>query len=377
MAGIYLHMPFCKTRCTYCDFYSTTDGKYMSDFTNAIISEIEQRRNYLDNEKINTIYFGGGTPSLLENEEIDKILAAVYLNFNVNSKAEITIEVNPDDVTINKSGNWKKSGINRISIGIQSFNDKYLKFSGRRHSGQEAIHAFDILRNAGFENISTDIIFGWPESDESTLLGDLKIFFRLKAEHFSAYQLTVEKGTRLYRKIKIGETFLPDDDIVINQYTRLIQECQKQGYEQYEISNYARDGKISLHNTNYWFGVSYIGLGPSAHSYNGISRRWNVSNLHQYISGIKKGEDIAEYEDIDTITAYNEFIMTRLRTKWGINYEELVQKFPHDKILSQFQNIATKLIDKQMLEKQNEAITLTLQGKYLADRVIAELFFID
>jgi oxygen-independent coproporphyrinogen-3 oxidase len=349
----------------------------MSDFINAIILEIEQRRNYLDNVEINTIYFGGGTPSLLENEEIDRILAAVYLNFNVDTKAEITIEVNPDDVTINKSGNWKKSGINRISIGIQSFNDKYLKFSGRRHSGQDAIHAFEVLRNAGFENISTDIIFGWPESDESTLLDDLKNFFRLKAEHFSAYQLTVEKGTRLYRKIKIGETFLPDDDIVINQYTRLIQECQKQGYEQYEISNYARDGKISLHNTNYWFGVPYIGLGPSAHSYNGISRRWNVSNLHQYINGIKKGEDIAEYEDIDTITAYNEFIMTRLRTKWGINYEDLVQKFPHDKILSQFQNIATKLIDKQMLKKQNEAITLTLQGKYLADRVIAELFFID
>jgi oxygen-independent coproporphyrinogen III oxidase len=377
MAGIYLHMPFCKTRCTYCDFYSTTDGKYMSDFTNAIILEIEQRKNYLDNEIINTIYFGGGTPSLFDNKEIDQILSAIFQNFEVNPQSEITIEVNPDDVTNEKAKGWKKSGINRISMGIQSFNDENLKFSGRRHTGKKAIDAFEILRRAAFENISTDIIYGWPNSTEITLLEDLKIFFQLKAEHFSAYQLTVEKGTRLYRKIRTGETFLPDDEMFVNQYTRLIQECQEHGYEQYEISNYARNGKMSQHNTNYWFGVPYIGLGPSAHSFNGTSRRWNINNLHQYMKAINERKEIAGHEDINLFTAYNEFIMTRLRTKWGIDSLELEQKFPDKKILLFFRENSIKLINKQLLVKQNSAITLSLQGKYLADSVIAELFYVD
>lgn len=374
MAGIYLHIPFCKSRCTYCDFYSTTESKFMSDFVDAVCNEAKIRNLFVNKLLIETIYFGGGTPSMLSVSYLEKVLQALHDNYTISNTCEITLEVNPDDVTLEKALQWRKLGVNRISMGIQSFNDEYLQFAGRRHNAQKAIDSFNILRQADFKNISTDIIFGWPNSDEKLLRSDLKNFFRLKAEHFSAYQLTVEKGTRLFRKIKIGEVNTLSDEVLVDMYAILIEECEKNGYEQYEISNFARNEKYSKHNTNYWFGVPYIGLGPSAHSFDGHRRTWNVSNLKQYIEGIQKNSEISEYEEINNIDRYNEFIMTRLRTKWGIDLQTINQQF-EPKLISYFNENCKSLINRELLIKTGNIVVLSLAGKHIADSVISDLFY--
>jgi oxygen-independent coproporphyrinogen-3 oxidase len=347
----------------------------MSDFVDAVCKEAKIRNLFVNNLLIETVYFGGGTPSMLSISYLERILQALSENYTISNTCEVTIEVNPDDVTLEKAQQWHKLGVNRISMGIQSFNDEYLQFAGRRHNAQKAIESFTILRQAGFQNISTDIIFGWPNSDEKSLRSDLKFFFRLKAEHFSAYQLTVEKGTRLFRKIKIGEASTLSDDTLVDMYAILIEECEKNGYKQYEISNFARDEKYSKHNTNYWFGVPYIGLGPSAHSFDGHRRSWNVSNLKQYIEGFQNNAEVSEYEEIDEISKYNEFIMTRLRTKWGIDLQTMSQQF-EPKLISYFNENCKKLIDKKLLIEKEGTVVLSLAGKHIADSVISDLFYL-
>ncbi len=374
MAGIYVHIPFCKSRCTYCDFYSTTESKFMTDFVEALCLEAKNRIKFVNNETIETIYIGGGTPSLLAISSLEKILVTLYNNYIISDFCEITIEVNPDDVTEEKAISWRKLGFNRVSMGIQSFNDTYLEFAGRRHNSAKAIESFTRLREAKFENISTDIIFGWPNSTVEDFKADLQNFFRLKAEHFSAYQLTVEKGTRLFRKVKTGEANILSDDTLVDMYAILIEECEKNGYEQYEISNFAQKNQYSKHNTNYWFGVTYLGLGPSAHSFDGKNRSWNVSNIKQYIEGIQNNIEIAEYENIDKYSEYNEFIMTRLRTKWGIVKSEMEQKFDTT-LLSYFNKNYKKLIDRNLLIETEKEIMLSMKGKHIADSVISDLFY--
>lgn len=374
MAGIYVHIPFCKSRCTYCDFYSITESKFMTDFVEALCLEAKNRIKFVNNETIETIYIGGGTPSLLAISSLEKILVTLYNNYIISDFCEITIEVNPDDVTEEKAISWRKLGFNRVSMGIQSFNDTYLLFAGRRHNSAKAIESFTRLREAKFENISTDIIFGWPNSTVVDFKADLQNFFRLKAEHFSAYQLTVEKGTRLFRKVKTGEANILSDDTLVDMYAILIEECEKNSYEQYEISNFARKNQYSKHNTNYWFGVTYLGLGPSAHSFDGKNRSWNVSNIKQYIEGIQNNIEIAEYENIDKYSEYNEFLMTRLRTKWGIVKSEMEQKFDTT-LLSYFNKNYKKLIDRNLLIETEKEIMLSMKGKHIADSVISDLFY--
>lgn len=326
MAGIYLHIPFCRKICGYCDFFKNASLRHKADLLKAMQKEILLQKEYL-NEAVETVYFGGGTPSVLEKDEIAQLLATIGQNFTLTKHPEITFEANPDDLTVSYLKNLKELGINRLSIGIQSFDDIVLQFMNRRHSAQEAIHCVQTARTVGFENLSLDIIYGVPNTNLPYLEKNLQQLCSLKPVHISAYHLTIEQGTPFAHLKKKGKLKEIADKNSQEQYDFLVQYLQEQGYEQYEISNFCKDGTISQHNTNYWTQRPYLGIGPSAHSYDKASRHWNVSNLKKYITTIEQGKLPSEQEILSKEEQFNDYIMVRLRTKWGIDMDYIQKKF--------------------------------------------------
>jgi putative oxygen-independent coproporphyrinogen III oxidase len=373
MAGIYIHIPFCRHKCNYCNFYSLASTRNMGSVSLAIVSELQQRKTYLDGNAVETIYFGGGTPSILGISDITAILNAIHQNFKVGKDVEITLEANPDDLIPEKILALKAEGINRLSIGIQSFRQKDLDFLSRTHSSSQVTICIKDAQQAGFQNISIDLIYGIPTLNNEGWAQNLEKAFSFGIPHISAYSLTVENKTPLEVMIRKGKMKPVDENRTLSQYKILTTLMLQNGYEHYEVSNFCLPGAYSLHNTAYWQGKPYLGVGPSAHSFNGISRRWNVANLVKYIESATAGIVDSEMEKLSLDTQLNEYIMTSLRTMWGCDLAWVRQKYGAavaERLLSDSQSF---IKTKRMIYNEDKLI-LTPEGRLFADGISAELF---
>ncbi len=377
MAGLYIHIPFCKQRCRYCAFYSTTQHHLQQDYTNAICSELELRKEYIKGATIETIYFGGGTPSLLTTEQLTSILATIKKEYSISPAAEITIECNPDDLTPSHLAMLHKQGFNRISMGVQSFCDEQLQRLGRRHTADSARQAVKNARIAGFRNISIDLMFALPCSTLEQWKSDLRSAIALQPEHISAYNLTYEEGTPLYRALQKGEITELSEEENIAQFNTLIEELGKAGYHHYEISNFAKPGRESRHNSSYWNDTPYLGCGAGAHSYNGTSRGWNIADIAQYIKGINEGVPAFEVEELTNEERYNDAILTRLRTAEGLPLAWVKEKFGNT-LYNYMMRVARKEIAfGNLQEKPNGNLALTPKGFFVSNAVIREFIYVS
>jgi len=373
MAGIYFHIPFCKSSCVYCDFYHTIDLRRMRELGECLQKEMEERRGYLGKEAVESIYFGGGTPSLMAPDFYKKCIDNIKNWFQVDSCPEITLEANPDDISRDFVQALRRAGINRISLGVQSFQDFVLKFMDRRHTAGKAMEAIDILRQEGIPSISIDLIYGSPGYTADHLFQDLQILERFDIPHFSAYLLTPEKGTVLYQNIVEEEVSLPGEEEQFEQYMMLCEFSARLGYRHYEISNFCREGFMARHNKGYWERKIYCGIGPSAHSYNGISRRWNISSLYHYILAIKEGKRYYEEEQLSDKDLYNEYLLTALRTDDGVTEEEIREKFGEE-LARYFIKGISKYAGKGHIEVKRGRYRLTNTGMFISDTIISSLF---
>jgi oxygen-independent coproporphyrinogen-3 oxidase len=373
MAGIYIHIPFCKQACHYCDFHFSTSQKYRPQIVQALAKEISLQQNYLNNALIQTIYFGGGTPSLLNAGEINFLLDTIGNHHQIAVNAEITLEANPDDLNNEKVKALRQTAVNRFSIGTQSFFDEDLIWMNRAHRSNEAETSIKRVQDAGFENITADLIYGYPLLTHAKWEHNIDTLFCLDIPHVSAYSMTVEPRTALAAFIKKKQTAPVNDQQSAEQFVRLMKRMQMQGFDHYEISNFSKPGRYSLHNSNYWKGVPYLGIGPSAHAFNGISRQWNVANNARYLEALAKDEIAAELEDLTVENRLNEYIMTSIRTMWGLNLDML------DSIQAGASNLLIKeaqpFFSKHWLNRHQQTLILTSAGKLYADHIAAELFF--
>ena len=371
MAGIYIHIPFCKSRCAYCDFHSGTDFSLKEKLVESLCAEIQLRKNYLNGEDVHTIYFGGGTPSLLEKNDFLKIINKIRLNFSILDNAETTIEANPDDITEDYAEMLCTIGFNRISIGIQSFNDEELKLLNRRHTAQKARDAVKICQNAGFKNISIDLIYGLPAQTLENWEKNLNEAILLNVQHISAYHLTYEKGTKIYKMLDRQVS----EETSLEMFKMLIDKLKNTGFEHYEISNFAKKGFRSQHNSAYWNDKKYLGIGASAHSYNGVSRQWNVSNTEKYIANIASEKSFFEIESLTMQEKYNDFIITRLRTCEGVDLSVLKEKFG-EKYLNYCLENAKKWEKSRFLQIKNNYLIFTEKGIFISDSIFESLIWV-
>ena len=376
MAGIYLHIPFCKRRCIYCDFFSTTQSEKKDAYVDALCKELILRKDYLNNELIETIYFGGGTPSQLEKEDFEKIFAIIYKVYDVSPDAEITVEANPDDLTEDYLRSLRCLPFNRLSMGIQTFNDHTLQLLHRRHTASQAIEAFNRCRRAGFNNISIDLIYGLPGETLEGWDKDLNQALALHPEHISAYHLIYEEGTALWKLREQHRVEEVDEDLSVSFFTRLIHTLKEAGYIHYEISNFCLPDYHSRHNSSYWQGKKYLGCGPSAHSFNLETRQWNIASLDKYIQGIQRGEEISEIEELDLYTRYNERIITNIRTCWGMPLETLKTDFG-SKLYNYCMRMAQPHLNQGTLEIKEGVLKLTEQGIFTSDGIMSDLLWVD
>ncbi|MDR3717060.1 MAG: radical SAM family heme chaperone HemW [Puia sp.] len=376
MAGIYLHIPFCKQACHYCNFHFSTSLHRKNDFVTALLKEIELRKKYIGTESIETIYFGGGTPSLLEDTELVSVMEKLRSVFRVEDHAEITLEANPDDIREEKLESWRDSGINRLSIGVQSFFAEDLRWMNRAHDAAQALDSIRLAQEQGFSNISIDLIYGTPGLSDSRWKENVSRALSLDIPHLSCYALTVEPKTALDKMIRMKKAGMTNPDDQARQFLLLMDWLDRAGYEHYEISNFARPGKRSRHNSAYWQGKKYLGLGPSAHSYNGPSREWNASHNGQYIEAVMKGLVLAEKEELTTVQRLNEYIMISLRTKEGCELERVSEIFGVDAGAA-LRKKAAPYLETGNLECSGSRPTLILsrEGRLLADGIAAALFF--
>lgn len=374
MAGIYIHIPFCKQACNYCNFHFTTSLRLKDDLIAALVNEINITRVFEENEIIETIYFGGGTPSLLSNNDLKKIFDALHKKFAIATNAEVTLEANPDDINSNKLYDWLANGINRLSLGIQSFDEDELLWMNRAHTAVESLRCIDGIKQAGFTNFSIDLIYGSPLLTNDNWKRNVEIVFEKQVPHISCYALTVEPKTPLSKLIKQHKRENVDTEKQAEQFLLLMQWMRNAGYEHYEISNYALPGMRSKHNSSYWSGKQYYGFGPSAHSFDGSNRRWNIANNNLYIQSLQKAVIPFEEEKLNPTQRLNEYIMTSLRTIEGLNIQKVTSDFgkePSDKILV---DIKKYLISNKLI-LQNSHLILTDEGKLFADGIAADLFF--
>ncbi|MBO5810397.1 MAG: radical SAM family heme chaperone HemW [Bacteroidales bacterium] len=373
MAGIYIHIPFCKSKCAYCNFFSLASESKIQDYVEALKKEIIARKTYLGNEIVKTIYFGGGTPSLLSVKNIEEIINLLNKNYEIVSSPETTLEINPDTIDREKMSSLKQIGINRMSVGIQSFHDDDLKYLGRRHDSRHAMQVLDDLKHSGFDKITLDLIYGMPTLTEEKWNKNLDIFFSTGFSHLSAYALTVEPKTILGQRIEKGDLQNISEDDAIRHYNILVERTKENSFEHYEISNFAKEGCRSQHNSIYWKDVKYLGLGASAHSYNGNSRQWNISNLTKYIQFVGNSNDYFEKEILTKEDKFNEYVMTSLRTSWGCDIRKMETDYGERYAVHFLKNVKKHLDSGIMLIKNNNYI-LTDEGMLFADGIAADLF---
>ena len=376
MAGIYIHIPFCKRRCIYCDFFSTTQSEKKSAYVHALCRELEMRKDYLEGEDIETIYLGGGTPSQLLREELEEIFNHIYKVYPVKEDAEITLEANPDDLTPEYVAMLRQLPINRISMGIQTFQEETLKLLHRRHTAVQAIEAFRRCREAGFQNISIDLMYGLPGETLDTWRADLQQAIDFRPEHISAYHLIYEEGTALWKLREQHQVEEADEDLSVSLFSTLIEQLSEAGYQHYEISNFCLPGLHSRHNSSYWTGKKYLGCGPSAHSFNGVSRQWNVASLESYMKGVEEGELDVEVEELDLYTRYNDFVLTSIRTAWGMPLSKLRSDFGEE-LYRYCMRMAKPHLEQGVLEIGEDVLRLTRKGIFVSDGIMSDLMWVN
>ncbi|MFC2125104.1 radical SAM family heme chaperone HemW [Bacteroidota bacterium] len=373
MAGIYIHVPFCKQACYYCDFHFSTNLSLTSDYCECLLNEISLETGYLNGESIETIYFGGGTPSILDSKELAKMLTSVQKQYNVTDDPEVTIEANPDDLDPVKTADLFEMGFNRLSIGIQSFHEKTLQYLHRVHNSRMAIEAYDTARNVGFNNINIDLIFAVHPDSSNILNDDLTQAINLNPEHISIYNLTIETSTVFGNWLKKGKIHKTGEEESAKQYEILINRLEADNYIHYEISNFSRQGWESKHNINYWTGKSYLGIGPGAHSFNQQSRQFNIKNNARYIQSLREDTIPFEMIDLSKEELTNEYILTNLRTKWGINLALFEKKFSFS-LLELKRSKVEFLKENGWISNDPSILRLTNKGKLLADSIASDLF---
>jgi oxygen-independent coproporphyrinogen III oxidase len=372
LSGIYLHIPFCRQACHYCDFHFSTRLSHQRPIVEAIAAEIGLQKNYLPPEPLQTVYFGGGTPSLLSQAELDLVFNALHQHFSLQTNCEITLEANPDDLTAEKIRQLRQTPISRLSIGIQSFHEPHLRFMNRSHTAWQAENCVKTAQDAGFENISADLIYAIPAETHRIWESDLEQTATLKIPHISAYCLTIEPKTVFGKWTSQGKLPPADESFAARQFETGVDFLEKQGLEQYEISSFALPGRYSRHNSSYWFGKPYLGVGPSAHSFNGISRQWNVANNALYLKNIQAGKLDFTLENLSLTDRINEMLLTRLRTKWGVELAE-IQTLSEGKFLTENKFQLEKLESHDLIFMENNCLKLTKTGKLLADKITAAL----
>lgn len=376
MAGIYIHIPFCKQACHYCDFHFSTSMKYKDEMINALLLEIELRRNYLKDEAIDTIYFGGGTPSIIPTKDLDAILKKIHQYFEVSSSVEVTLEANPDDLNKEFIKSIYQQGVNRLSIGIQSFINRDLEWMNRAHHANEAIDCIRRAQDIGIENISIDLIYGTPGLSDSEWRDNIHKALDLAVPHISSYALTVETKTALGNWVEKGKIKPMDEEQSASQFEMLMEELLSNGFEHYEISNFAKPGFHSKHNSSYWEGKTYLGIGPSAHSFDKTSRQWNINNNHKYIDEIVRGNLPMQMEVLKLNDRFNEYLMVGFRTAKGISIEYIANEFGSG-VLDLLEKSIAEFTIKDWVKFENGYYKTTSAGKLMSDKIAAELFIVD
>lgn len=375
MSGIYIHIPFCKQACHYCDFHFSTSLKKKDEMVLALAKEIALRKNEFADEIVETIYFGGGTPSILEITDIRLLIDAVYQNYKVIENPEITVEANPDDLSEERIIELSKNKVNRLSIGIQSFFEDDLKLMNRAHNSAEAKKCLEIATKY-FDNISIDLIYGVPEMSNEKWLHNVETALSFNVPHISSYALTVEPKTALHTFIQKGIIPQPDDEVAQEHFHLLVEKLEENDFVHYELSNFGKENYFSKNNSSYWLGKKYIGIGPSAHSYDGISRSWNVSNNTQYLKSIAENQLPSETETLTTTDRYNEYVMTGLRTVWGVSLERIAKEFGQT-YLDYLNQQAAKYIEDHLLFVDENILRTTKSGKFLSDGIASDLFLLN
>ena len=375
MSGIYIHIPFCKQACHYCDFHFSTSMKKKDEMVLALAKEIAMRKNEFSTEIIETIYFGGGTPSVLSNDEINFLISEVYNNYKVVENPEITLEANPDDLSTERILELSKSPINRLSIGIQSFYEEDLKMMNRAHNSAEAINCLTEATKY-FDNISLDLIYGIPGLTDEMWKKNIETALSFGIPHISSYALTVEPKTALRKLIDTGKIAEPQDEVASNHFMILVETLQKNGFIHYELSNFGKENYFSKNNSAYWLGKKYIGIGPSAHSYDGEKRGWNIANNSLYLKSIQNDELPLETETLTISDRYNEYIMTGLRTIWGVSLERIENEFGVE-YLDYLKKQSQKFLDDDLLSIENNILKPTAKGKFLTDGIASDLFYLN
>ena len=375
MAGLYIHIPFCRKACNYCNFHFSTSLNQINEMVSSIAKEMEMRAKEID-EEINTIYFGGGTPSLLHIGLLETLMNTARRHYNINDQAEITLEANPDDIVVEKAEAWKALGINRFSIGIQSFADENLKWMNRAHNAIQSTTAIDLIKQTGFHNYSIDLIYGTPGQSMEGWIKDLRTAFELGVPHLSCYALTVEEKTALNSLIKKGGLPEINQDEQADRFEALMQLSADAGYHHYEISNFALPGYESKHNSAYWEGVVYLGFGPSAHSFDGVKRKWNISNNNAYIKSLSNHLLPQKEETLSKRDVLNEYIMTALRQSKGIEKKILLQKGGQT-CLAEISSLIKPYLKTHKVVEDEKGWRLTNDGKFFADGIAATLFTVE
>lgn len=377
MAGIYLHVPFCKGRCAYCDFFSSTNAELKEAYVSALCRELEMRRDYANGEPVRTIYLGGGTPSQLSLAQLDRLFSYIYKVYGVDESAEITLEANPDDLTEEYVRGIREClPVNRISMGVQTFDEGRLRLLRRRHTAMQAIEAVERCRRYGFSNLSIDLIYGLPGEDLAAWESDLNQAIALDVPHLSAYHLTYEEGTPLWQMKNRGEVVEVDEELSAQMYTLLVERLAKAGYVHYEISNFCHPGMESRHNSSYWKGIPYIGCGAAAHSYDGHSRQWNVASIPDYMKGVEEGNLRVEREELDLYTAYNDYMVTHMRTLWGVSLSEVRERFG-EALLTHGVRSAQPYVKAGLLLREGDVLRLSEKGVFLSDGIISDLLWVE
>ena len=377
MAGIYVHIPYCKQRCSYCDFHFKISQKDRPEIIKSIKTELLENINYFNHKEVKTIYFGGGTPSIINEKELEELIILIYQNFRIKKNVEITVECNPEDITTNKIVSFRKMGINRLSIGIQSFNNSELKLLNRSHDAEKAYNSITTAQQNGFENISIDLIYGLPDQKIDALRRNLSIINELKIKHFAAYSLTIEKKTKLFHLINKKQINPLQDHKVIEQFNLIENFSKENKYIHYEISNFAKAGFLAKHNSAYWENRIYLGVGPSAHSFDGKRRKWNFSSNKKYIEGINnKSINYFAIEYLSTKQHYNEYIMTNFRTTWGVDTKTIEQRFGKT-YKEEFLKAIKKWVNKNYIINEKNIFKLSSQGKIFADQISSDMFLIN
>ena len=376
MAGIYIHIPFCRKRCHYCDFFKSTDLSQKARLLAGLKKELQGRASELISEEINTIYFGGGTPSVLLIDELKDLLDTISKHYRVAENAEITLEANPDDLTQAILSALKQIGFNRLSMGVQSFFESDLKLMNRRHGVMQAVQSVKWAKRAGFSNISIDLIYGLPNQTIDEWERNVRIAVELDVQHISAYNLTYHEGTVFYEQIKKGILKELPDELSVLQFEMLIKILKEGGFEHYEISNFSKPGLYSQHNSSYWKSKKYLGIGPSAHSYDLASRRWNVSSIAKYLDGLENNQAYSETEILTEQDRYNDFIITGLRTIWGIS-EMIVQAEFSLKYYSHFQKLTEKYSHSGQIINTSGTVRLSPEGLFISDKIMADFMVVE